>query len=684
MKLKSFYLLLGIISILFYSCFNNTNVLLEVAPVFSNHMVLQQKSDVPIWGSGSPGRNIEIFASWGEVSKTNVTENGSWNISIKTPDYGGPYEVKVVSDKKEITFKDVMIGEVWLTSGQSNMEWPMWARILNQKEEIKNANFKNIRMFNVPRNLNGTNINDTSWKVATSENVVDFSAVGYFFAREIHQKLGVPVGILNSSWGGTRVEAWTSIEKLASMKESSKEANDILMQGGLETIKKNAIKLSEESRLKNENFLKEKSYSIPENIEDWYSLDLDDIHISDPNYNDSSWSEFIFDNQKNKYFTYESIFNRENLEGDGVLWIRKKFDIDDLNEDYKFISEGGIDDFDYTYLNGKLIGSELSCCSDRNYEIPIGLLRKSNNVLAIRIIDTGGESGFRGPLYLKSDKKSIELDKGSLKFKHTAFYLNTSIQKHSFSKDDLLKKGSILKNKIIKGLSTKNPNTYSILYNYMIEPIMPYKVKGFLWYQGESNVENFEDYQNLFSGMILDWREKWKEKLPFYFVQIAPYIYSAEAKSQGLRDAQRKTLSLENTGMAITLDIGEENDIHPANKQDVGKRLARLALNNDYGMKEVLASGPLYKSKKLHKNFVDLTFDYVGTGLNSKGILNGFEIAGSDNVFYPASAKIINEKVRVYSKKVKMPKRVRYGWKNYFDATLFNSEGLPASSFQTE
>ena len=683
MKLRSSYLYASIISILYYSCSNNANSF-KVAPVFSNHMVLQQNTDVPIWGSGSPGENIEIITSWGEVSRKNVSENGSWNISIKTPKFGGPYEVKIVSGKKKITFQDVMIGEVWLTSGQSNMEWPMWARILNQKDEIKNANFPKIRMFNVPRNLNATNINKASWKVATSENAVDFSAVGYFFAREIHQKLGVPVGILNSSWGGTRVEAWTSIEKLASMKESSKEANDILKQGGLEIIRKNAIKLSEESRLKNENFLKEKSYSIPENIEDWYSLDLDDIHISDPNYNDSSWSEFIFDNQKNKYFTYESIFNRENLEGDGVLWIRKKFDIDDLNEDYKFISEGGIDDFDYTYLNGKLIGSELSCCSDRNYEIPIGLLRKSNNVLAIRIIDTGGESGFRGPLYLKSDKKSIELDKGSLKFKHTAFYLNTSIQKHSFSKDDLLKKGSILKNKIIKGLSIKNPNTYSILYKYMIEPIKPYKVKGFLWYQGESNVENFEDYQNLFSGMILDWREKWKEKLPFYFVQIAPYIYSSEAKSQGLRDAQRKTLSLENTGMAITLDIGEENDIHPANKQDVGKRLARLALNNDYGMKEVLASGPLYKSKKLYKTYVDITFDYVGTGLNSKGILNGFEIAGSDNVFYPASAKIINKKVRVFSKKVKMPKRVRYGWKNYFDATLFNSEGLPASSFQTE
>ena len=218
----------------------------------------------------------------------------------------------------------------------------------------------------------------------------------------------------------------------------------------------------------------------------------------------------------------------------------------------------------------------------------------------------------------------------------------------------------------------------------MIKPISPYKIKGFLWYQGEENVSNYYDYKSLFIGMIQDWRNKWDENLPFYFVQIAPYSYTTEALSQELRDAQRKSLEIEKTGMAITLDIGEENDIHPANKQDVGKRLARLALNNDYGMKEVLASGPLYKSKKLYKTYVDITFDYVGSGLNSKGILNGFEIAGSDNVFYPASAKIINKKVRVFSKKVKMPKRVRYGWKNYFDATLFNSEGLPASSFQTE
>ena len=218
--------------LLFFGC-SAVDPNLKVAPIFSDHMVLQQQSDVRIWGSGLPGNNIEIVSSWGEISKTKISENGNWHVFIKTPRYGGPYIVKVISDKKEITFNDVMIGEVWLTSGQSNMEWPMQARILNQKQEIKNANFSNIRMFSVPRNLNGTNINKAIWKVATPENVIDFSAVGYFFAREIHQKLNVPVGILNSSWGGTRVEAWTSIEKLKNIPSSSENANQIIARGGL-------------------------------------------------------------------------------------------------------------------------------------------------------------------------------------------------------------------------------------------------------------------------------------------------------------------------------------------------------------------------------------------------------------------------------------------------------------------
>ncbi len=499
--------------------------MLLVSPVFSDHMVLQQQAEVPLWGSGTPGESIEVISSWGEVSNSEVQNNGSWSAVLKTPKFGGPFEVKVRSGSNEIVFDDVFIGEVWLTSGQSNMEWPMSARLANQADEIKNANYPNIRMFTLPRNLNGSNINTASWKVASSENAPSFSAVGYFFAREIHQKLGVPIGIVNSSWGGTRVEAWTSIEKLASMKESAKGAKEILEQGGLESIKEKAVELNEASRIKNELYLKEKSYTVPKSIEDWNALELGDIQFSSDQYNDADWSEFDFDSSERERFTFESVFSVNNLEADGVLWIRKHFDLDNPDEEFSFIVEGGIDDFDYTYLNGTLIGSEFSCCTNRKYDIPKGLLKKEGNVIAIRIIDTGGEGGFRGPMYLKSGENRMALDLGKLKYKHTAFFLNNSIQAHNFSTDDLLKDGSSIKNSIDEGVSIQNPNMYSILYDKMITPIAPYKVKGFLWYQGESNVGNFDEYQSLFRGMIADWRDKWGDNdLPFYFVQIAPFI----------------------------------------------------------------------------------------------------------------------------------------------------------------
>tara|TARA_B110000046_G_C12882517_1_gene350759 strand:- start:60 stop:758 length:699 start_codon:yes stop_codon:yes gene_type:complete len=229
-----------------------------------------------------------------------------------------------------------------------------------------------------------------------------------------------------------------------------------------------------------------------------------------------------------------------------------------------------------------------------------------------------------------------------------------------------------------------DPNAYSILFQKMIAPILPYGIKGALWYQGEFNVVNHQEYQELFSGMIEDWREKWGYEFPFYFVQIAPYRYKENEHSESLRDAQRKTLNIPNTGMAITMDIGEEMDIHPANKQDVGLRLALLALHHNYGQKGLVPSGPLYKNHHIHSNYIDVEFDYLGSGLIGKNDLNGFEIAGTDRVFIAAKAKIINNTIRVNSRKIKSPKYIRYGWKNYFEASLFNKKGLPASSFQTE
>jgi sialate O-acetylesterase len=657
---------------------------LQLAAIFNDHMVLQQQAEVPIWGTASPGDQVSVKTDWGTEQTTKVAASGEWILRIKTPEFGGPYNVTVNTATQQLEYKDVMIGEVWLASGQSNMEWPMSARILNQKKEVQNVKNNNIRMFSVPRNLNGTNINSASWKVATPENAPGFSAVGYFFARELNQELKVPIGILNTSWGGTRVEAWTSFEKLLQMPESSGNAKKLAAFGSLNEIKERKKAETLQIEKANRVYLNAETISIPESIPAWEALDLGDFEYVAPQYDDTSWSTVNLVDVKQDYsFSFEDLFGEGIHAENGVIWLRKTFDLKQPQKAYQFIAENGIDDYDYTYLNGQHLGTGLSCCTQRTYDIPQGLLKEKGNVLAIRVLDRGGKGGFRGATYLKTAEKRFPLDTGIWKFKHIAFDLSTSIQKHNLSFEVLTQQDSLLKSKVKKGLSSQDPNIYSVLFRTMIEPVLPYGIKGFLWYQGESNVGKPHEYQNLFTGMIEDWREKWGAKLPFYFVQIAPYQYTKGDESQKLRDAQRKTLGIEKTAMAITLDIGEEKDIHPANKQEVGKRLARHALYNDYDRSDIIASGPLYSEHKTNKNYLDVYFDYVGLGLVAKGVLSGFEISGLDGEFYPAQARIIKDKVRLRSKKVPNPKHARYGWKNYFDAQLFNKEGLPASSFST-
>jgi sialate O-acetylesterase len=254
---------------------------------------------------------------------------------------------------------------------------------------------------------------------------------------------------------------------------------------------------------------------------------------------------------------------------------------------------------------------------------------------------------------------------------------------HNYDEDDLQKKIINSEENFLKPLNLNDPNEYSILYHKMLKPTIPFGIKGVIWYQGESNVGNYKDYKVLLDGMISDWRSHWNYDFSFYFAQIAPYIYSRKENSQGLRDAQRKVLNITpKTGMAILLDIGEENDIHPHNKQDVGKRLALLALKRDYGF-DLVDSGPLYSNHEVKNRYIEVDFNHIGSGLIVKDKLDGFEIAGHDGVFYPAIAQIKNNKVQLNSPNVKKPINVRYGWKNYFEATLFNKEGLPASSFSS-
>ena len=677
------YVLLFLILVTNYSCSDKEIVNeFKVATVFSNRMVLQQNDSVSLWGSGEPSESVNVQTSWGELIKSEIDKNGTWKVLLKTPKSKGlTHKISVTSGDNKVEIEDVLLGEVWLASGQSNMEWPMAAKIDNQSEEILNANYPKIRFFNVFRNLNNRNLEGSKWEKLNPKNAKNLSAVSYYFARKIRKDLNVPVGIIISAWGGTRVEAWTSLKKLAEMAPTSNEAKEINDLG--DDYEKSVQLKNREIIKSNERYLDIKSIPIPNNISEWESLVLNDEDYFTTDFDDSQWDSIYWPNESTKNLKFEDIFMPKSFAEDGVVWFRKNFDVKNPSETFYLTVENGIDDYDYTYINGKHIGTTLACCMGRKYEIPAGVIKEKNNLLAMRIIDVIGEGGFKSNLYLESESERIQLDKGNWRFKHHAFFLDTSFQPHSYNFIDLTQKDSIIKNNLKRGIGNKNPNRYGILYQTMIKPLIPYKIKGVLWYQGESNVPNFQDYKTLFSGMILDWRENWGTSFPFYFAQIAPYQYDIESQSQGLREAQRKSLDVKETGMVITLDIGEEKDIHPTNKKDVGERFARLALVDTYGIKGRTPTGPLYKNKTLYSTYIDLSFEHVGNGLVGKENLQGFEIAGLDGEFYKAKASIIGDKVRVKSQKVKNPQRVRYGWKNYFKATLYNKDGLPASSFDT-
>ncbi len=426
-------------------------------------MVLQQQADVTIWGWAKAGEKVTVKAGWLDTElNTTANTQGIWKIVLRTPAAGGPYDISF-RGYNSITLSDVMIGEVWLCSGQSNMEWSAQSGIDNAEEEISNSNYPNIRLFTVysstalcpQQHLTG------SWAKCTPETMRSFSAIGYFFARKLYKELGVPIGIINSSWGGTPAEAW-----------------------------------------------------MPENV---------------------------------------------------------------------------------------------------------------------------------------------------------------------IEKDDFLREAAAKQVPVPWG-----PVETARLYNAMISPMIPFRIAGVLWYQGEANTVNAYAYKELLEGLIKGWRTNWGYDFPFYYAQIAPYRYGNNFDGVMVRDEQRRALELPNTGMAVLSDICDTTNIHPKDKQDAALRLAYLALNRCYNLSRFEDSGPLFKDMVVDKNKAIISFDY-SEGLHSEGkLLNYFEIAGADKVFYPAEAKIEGEKVVVLSKKVKNPVAVRFAWRNTATPNLFNGANLPASCFTTE
>lgn len=629
----------------------------KMVPVFSDNMVLQQQSDAPIWGEAKPGKNVSVSTSWDKATYTAVADDaGKWAVKVKTPKAGGPYEI-TVSDGKPIKLSNVLIGEVWICSGQSNMEMQVegWGKVKNyEQEKVEADSYPNIRLLKVEKEINPrpqTDFNAVGggWMVCSANTVANFSAAGYFFGRDIHKYQNVPVGLIDVSWGGTIIEAWTSGEALYTMPDMVKHVDEVRSIKG--TKADWAKKTDDDIRDWNEKLDKvDAGVDSSSGNHIWAAKDFDD----------SSWKDAkVPGNIESVYPDY-----------DGVVWYRKVVDIPSSWAGKELtINLGAIDDDETTYFNGIEIGSNVMSNSNRQYKIPKNLVKKGKAVIAVRLVDTGGPGGFSG------------LD--------NAFYLEYKGKRLSIAGDWKCMASVTVKD--IPPVPTSmlsNPNRASVLYNAMLKPLIPYSIKGAVWYQGESNSDKAYQYRELMPLMITDWRNKWGYEFPFYMVQLANYTAlqtePVESDWAELREAQAKTLNLRNTGMAVTIDIGEAGDIHPKNKQEVGRRLALAARATAYG-ENIVYKGPMYKTYRIEGNKIRIFFDNDGELKTSdNGAVKGFTVAGLDHKFHWAKATIEGNTVVVSCDEVDFPVAVRYAWAENPVCNLFNSYGLPASPFRTD
>ncbi|MEL7533381.1 MAG: sialate O-acetylesterase [Bacteroidota bacterium] len=637
----------SLLLIVFILSLGSLDAQLRMPQIFSDHMVLQREKPIELWGWAKSRDKITIQI--GEQSyKTKAEKDGSWSIALDAMKAGGPYTLSVSTKKEKVEFEDVLLGDVWICSGQSNMEWSL-SNTNDAQAEIANANYPEIRLFDVKRNIQfspAADLNqDQFWQACSPMTIPNFSSVGYFFGRKLNQELDVPIGLISTNWGGTEVETW--------MRKAAIEAVP-----GFEGV---AAQLSDEAQTRFEAKQKAQYEKMMASFGDTKGGLIDGKAVWAANeLDESEWEEMMLPN------LWENA-GLANL--DGIVWFRYEFNIpnEQALEDAQILL-GPIDDNDITYLNGQEIGRYNGYNTPRVYDVAKGALRKGRNVLAVRVEDTGGGGGLWGKAELyqfKMGKMNVPLS-GKWKYRVSpqGVALNLSL----------------------------GPNDQpTLLYNGMIAPLLPYGIKGAIWYQGESNAGRAEAYQKLFPAMIQNWREDWGYEFPFFWVQLANYMAPkaepVESAWAELREAQSKTLSLAKTGEAVIIDIGEANDIHPRNKQDVGLRLALSALHVAYEQ-DIVYSGPRFKDVSFRAGKAILDFENKGSGLvahDRYGYLKGFAIAGEDRQWHWAQAYVKGGKVIVSSPEVPNPVAVRYAWAdNPDDANLYNVEGLPASPFRTD
>jgi sialate O-acetylesterase len=617
---------------------------LKLPRLISDGAVLQRDVSLTIWGWASADENVSVTLN-GKTYSTKADTDGNWKIALPPQLAGGPHELHF-KGKNEITVSNVLFGDVWVCSGQSNMELPMERVKEKYRDVIAQATNPNIREFLVADKYDfkkeHLDLDAGSWKSVSPETVLGFSAVAYFFARDLYAAYNVPIGLINSALGGSPAEAWMSEDALKQFPDA----------------------WSELQRFKDDNLIKEIEQRDRQNSRQWYArLNATDPGLMkwhDAELDDSDWNEMTLPG-------YWADGPTGNV--NGSMWFRKK-----INVPASFINKSGslwvgrIVDADSVFVNGKFVGTTSYQYPPRRYSFGPDVLKAEENIISIRVISNAGRGGFvpDKPYFLAVGADTLDL-KGTWKYKQ----------------------GSVMPPQEAQTFIRWKPGG---LYNRMISPLLNYSIKGVIWYQGESNTRDPKQYKEVFPAMIKNWRDKWKQgNFPFLFVQLANFMEISSEPTESswaeTRQAQFEALSLPNTGMAVIIDAGEWNDIHPLNKEDVGKRLALAARHVAYGEKNVVHSGPLYQSHKIKKNKVIITFSNTGSGLMAKGgwELKYFSIAGADKKFVWAQATIKKNKVVVWSDQVHKPVVVRYAWAdNPEGANLYNKEGLPASPFTTE
>jgi sialate O-acetylesterase len=610
-------------------------------------MVLQRNADVKIWGWASPNEKITI-QFMDSAYRISAHSNGDWMITLTGLKAGGPYTMQVKASNA-ITISDIMIGDVWICSGQSNMELPMRRVSPMYPSEIANSTNPYIRQFSVPQKYNFNepqkDLPGGTWKLANPENTPDFSAVAYFFAKELYEKYKVPIGLINASLGGSPAEAWMS------------EA----------ALKKFPAQYQEAQKFKDSTLIQTIENGDRTRIDAWYRLlgQKDEGYQTTPNWRDPSLNTSGWATMKIPGYWANTSLGEVN----GAVWFRKNIPIPAsmIGQQAKLIL-GRIIDADSVFVNGVFVGSISYQYPPRRYNIPSGILKEGINTIVVRVISNSGKGGFvpdKQYAIIDGDK-TLDL-KGDWQYKLGATMEPLGSQ-------------TFIRWKPLG------------LYNAMINPLLNYRIKGAIWYQGEANAERPLEYRKLLPALIQDWRSNWNQgDFPFIIAQLPNYMEPKEQPAESnwalFRESQLKTLSVPNTALTVNIDIGEWNDIHPLNKKEVSKRLALAARNLAYGEKKLVYSGPVFESMVIKGNKAILTFTHTGSGLMVKGgkELACFAIAGSDKQFVWAKAIIEKNKVIVWSDTVKIPVAVRYAWAdNPEGANLYNKEGLPASPFRTD